>query len=80
LQLTYWGGEIDNRVFDILVDGQKVATQRLKQNQPGRFFDIVHPLPADLTRGKDKVTVRLQAHPGAWAGGLFGAKMLRNGK
>jgi DUF1680 family protein len=79
LQLTYWGGENDNRVFDILVDGRKIATQRLKQNQPGRFFEVVHSLPAELTRDKQQVTVKLQAHPGAWAGGLFGVRMLRTG-
>jgi hypothetical protein len=77
LHLTYWGDEADNRVFDILVDDRKIATQKLLHNQPGRFFDVIHPLPLELTRGKDRVTVRLQAHPGAWAGGLFGARMLR---
>lgn len=76
LQLTYWGGETGHRVFDILVDGTKVATQQLQQNLPGTFFDVPHPLPVELTRGKEKVTVRLQAHPNAIAGGLFEARML----
>jgi hypothetical protein len=30
-----------------------------------------------LTRGKQKVTVRFQAHPGNIAGGVFGVRMLR---
>ena len=78
LVLTYWGGETLKRVFDIIVDGRKIATQQLQQDNPGKFFDVTHPLPSDLTRGKSKVTVRLQAHPKAWGGGLFGATSLRS--
>lgn len=77
LHLTYWGDEIDNRVFDIIVDGRKIATQKLLHNQPDEFFDVVHPLPVELVDGKSQVVVRFQAHPGASAGGLFGARMLR---
>ena len=77
LHLTYWGGEPNLRVFDILVDGEKVATQRLQMNVPEEFFDVVHVLPEALVRGKRQVTVRLQAHPGSWAGGLYGAAMRR---
>jgi len=77
LRLTYWGSETGNRVFDVLVDGEKIDTQRLHQNQPGEFFDVSYPLPAELTAGNERVTVRLDAHEGAMAGGLFGARMLR---
>jgi uncharacterized protein len=74
---TYWGDENTERNFDILVDGARIATQRLRHNQPGRFFDVAYPVPADLTRGKIKVRVRFQAHPGSIAGGLFGARMTK---
>jgi len=77
LLCTYWGSDTGNRVFDVLVDGVKIATQTLNNNAPGKFFDVVHPLPAELTRGKSKVTVRWQAQPGAMAGGLFGCRILR---
>jgi hypothetical protein len=76
LVLTYWGGEAGQRTFDVLVNGTKVGTQTLNQNQPGNFFDVVYPLEQSLTAGKESVTVRLQARPGNWAGGLFGARML----
>ncbi len=33
--------------------------------------------PPELIQGKDKVTIRFQAHPGAWAGGVFGCRVLR---
>jgi len=77
LVLTYWGGETGAREFDVLVDGTKIATQVLNNDHPGRFFDVVHALPAELTKGKEQVTVRLQAHPGKMAGGLFGARLVR---
>ena len=60
-----------------MVDGTKVATRKLLHDKPGQFFDETYPLADALTRGKAAVTVKLQAHPGQWAGGLFGARMLR---
>jgi hypothetical protein len=78
LVCTYWGGDGGgHREFDIRVGDILLATQRLEQNQPGRFFDVTYPIPAELTAGRDTVTVRFQAKPGKWAGGLFGARMLR---
>ena len=40
LVCTYWGSDGGNRVFDILVDGEKIATQKLAANKPGEFFDV----------------------------------------
>ena len=48
LWVTYWGSDGGNRIFDILVDGQKIATQRLENNKPDKFYDEVYRLPADL--------------------------------
>ena len=77
LVLTYWGSDSGGREFDILVDGVKIGTQVLNNNRPSRFFDLVHPLADELTRGKEKVTIRLQGHPDRIAGGLFGARTVR---
>jgi len=77
LVCTYWGSDAGNRVFDILVDGEKIATQRLENNKPNQFFDVVYPIPEKLTKGKEKVNIRFQAHPGAWAGGVFGVRILK---
>ncbi len=77
LLCTYWGSDSGNRTFDVLVDGTKIATQTLNLNAPDRFFDAVYPIPAELTRDKNRVTVRFQAHPGHLAGGVFGIRMLR---
>ena len=77
LVCTYWGGDAGAREFDILVDGEKIASQKLEKNQPGQFFDVSYAVPEKLTRGKDHVTVKLQAQPGKFAGGLFGVRVMR---
>ena len=77
LWVTYWGSDEDNRLFDILVDGQKVATQRLERNKPEQFYEEIYPLPTGLLKGKERVTVKFQAHPDAWAGGVFGVRVVR---
>lgn len=77
LVCTYWGGELGKRTFDILIDGQLLATESLHQNKPGAFFEKTYAIPAELTRGKQRIEVRFRAHPGNFAGGLFGARILR---
>lgn len=80
LLCTYWGSDSGPRTFDVLVDGQKLATQTLANNKPGEFFDVEHPLPAELLKGKEKVTVRFQAHANNTAGGVFGCAILKAAK
>ncbi|MDI6450239.1 beta-L-arabinofuranosidase domain-containing protein [Anaerobaca lacustris] len=76
LHCTYWGSD-SGRVFDILVDGTKIATQKLAQNKPGEFFDVEYAIDASLIEGKESVVVRFSAHRGSTAGGLFGCATLR---
>ena len=77
LLVNYWGSDAGQREFTILVDGVKIADQKLEHNRPEKFYDEVYPVPADLTKGKEKVTVRFQAHPGRTAGGIFDCRVLR---
>ena len=74
LQATYWGGERGNS-FDILVDNEKVATQTLKNDRPGKFFDAEYPLPEALTNGKSSVKVRFLPHNRSTAGPVFGVRL-----
>jgi hypothetical protein len=76
LQVTYWGSDAGNRIFDLQVDGTLLKTQRLENNQPLKFYEEHYALPAELVRGKGKITLRFQAHPGAWAGGVYGVRVL----
>jgi len=78
LVVTYWGGVWHKRVFDIQIEGMLIATEELLANRPGEFFDQVHELPASLTSGKQRVTVRFQSRPGDLAGGVFGVRLMRS--
>jgi len=77
LWVTYWGSDGGRRVFDVLVDGRKLVTQRLDRNRPDEFYDEITPLPASMTKGKQSVTVRFQSHPGNFAGGVFGLRIVK---
>ena len=76
LQVTYWGSDV-GREFDILVDGVRVAGQKLDNNRPGQLYEETYPLPKELTAGKDKLMVRFQGRPGGFAGGVFECRMLK---
>jgi hypothetical protein len=77
LWCTYWGSDAGGREFDILVDGEKVAFQQLRNNAPGKFFEQLYFIPEALTKGKEWITVRFQARPGRIAGGVFGCRTVR---
>ena len=75
LQATYWGGE-RVRDFDILVDGQKLATQHLDFDRPGQFFDVTYPLDEKLTNERSSIRVRVEARGADMAGPMFGVVLL----
>jgi hypothetical protein len=63
--------------FEILVDGQQIADQKVERTDPGRFYDVQYPIPAALLEGKSKVTVRFQADEGSQIAAVFGIRMTR---
>ncbi len=73
LLCTYLGDD-KNRQFDILIDGEKIATEELKGGQTGKFFDKEYPIPPALIKGKKTVVVRIQAHTHFTAGRIFGCR------
>ena len=76
LSVTYWGSDSGGRVFDVLVDGTRLATERLARNHPEEFYDQPYLLSPELTKGKSKIAVTFKAHPGQMAGGIFGLRVL----
>ena len=76
LRVRYYGGDA-GREFDILVDGKVIATQQLAGKRSGSPLFGVYPLSAELTRGKDHVTVRFQAKAGNTAGGVFDVRTIQ---
>jgi hypothetical protein len=78
LVATYRGSEGRRRVFDVLVEGERVATQSLEYH-PTEIFDVEYPLPESLTRGKERITVKFQAHPEATAGSVVDVRTVAGG-
>ncbi|MBN1851454.1 MAG: glycoside hydrolase family 127 protein [Pirellulales bacterium] len=78
LWVTYWGSDSGNRTFDVLVDGERLISQRLQRKHPDTFYDEITPLPENMTKGKQSITIKFQAHSGNWAGGVFGLRTMRS--
>jgi DUF1680 family protein len=77
--VTYWGDDAGARVFDVLLDGVKLATERLNREKPGAMFVRKYPVPQEVFNGRklDALTLRFQAHPENYAGGVFEARIVR---
>jgi uncharacterized protein len=80
LMLTYWGSERGRKMFDIWVDEEKIGTQELNSNDPGKFFDVLYPLAPEQVKGKKFITVKLVALPGKRVGALYSARVIRENK
>ena len=83
LLVTYHTEERAARSFEILVDGARVGDQAIERYRPGSssgtFFDVAYPLPVELVKGKQKVTVRFQAKSGSETAAVFGIRIIRAG-
>jgi hypothetical protein len=77
LLCTYWGND-SRRSFDILVDGEKIATQKLNRNRPDEFFDVEYDIPAELTTGKKSIVVRFDGIEDSVTGGVYGCATLKS--
>jgi DUF1680 family protein len=75
LAFTYLGTEGRRRTFDVLVDGVKIAT-RTAEYHPTELLDAEYPIPPEVTRGKEKVTVRFQAAPESTSAAIFEVRLL----
>jgi DUF1680 family protein len=77
LVCRYWGGDGRYQWFDILVNGTKIASEQLHHEKPGEFVDHTYAIPFDLTRGKDKATVRFQSQGNLVAGSVYECRTVR---
>jgi DUF1680 family protein len=74
---TYWGMDNRGRTFDILVDGEKIATEDLNKFKESRFYDIAYRIPSQLLAGKTTIKITFQAKPGNQAGPLYGVRLVK---
>jgi DUF1680 family protein len=63
--------------FEILVDGTRVAEEKVGMTDPGRFYDVVYAIPAAMVAGKQAVTVRFQARERSQVAALYGVRIVR---
>ncbi len=79
LLITYWGYESGNRDFDILINGQLLATEKLggKWNQ-SKFFDISYQIPKAYLKDAAFVTVKFVPHNGHRAGRVFRVRLVED--
>jgi len=75
LAVTYRGGEGRRRVFDILVDGERIATETLPYH-PTELLDREYAIPEALTRGKTRIVVKFQPQDQAATAQVFEIRLL----
>lgn len=79
LQLTFWGSDGGGRIiFDVLVNGTKIATQEVRQNFPNRFFDVNYPLEAALFQGNNTIEIALRPQYDKRVARVFGARVFKD--
>ena len=80
LVCSYWGSDNRGRIFEIRVDGVTIATQDLNSFKESRFYELKYPLPEDVVKGKQSVTVKIVAKSANnEVGPIYGTiRMIRN--
>ena len=77
LNLEYWGGFTGSKTFDILINGQKIATENISGKQDGAFIDVNYDIPSEITDATEKITVKFEPHVGHRSGPFFYARTIR---
>lgn len=83
LQIKYFGrdaaqridGKLMEREFQILIDGNFIANQKLNGGSD-QLFEVDYAIPYELTSGKRNVEIKFVAADGNWAGGVYGVRMV----
>lgn len=75
IAVTYYGGDV-NRVFDIYLEGQKLAHVVLDGSQGDTFFTKEYAMPAWAPKAGN-VMIKFVAEKGSIAGGVFDIRLIR---
>ncbi|NVK54289.1 MAG: glycoside hydrolase family 127 protein [Alteromonadaceae bacterium] len=75
LRLTYFSGDA-NREFDVLINGEVLASVALPEGNPDAdFYTVDYPLSQAMTKAQ-KLTLKFEAKPGSVAGGIYGIRLI----
>ena len=77
MRVLYWGGDSRRHRFEVLVDGQPIASQQLFDDRPGEVLPVEYALPEDLTRGRSQVRVGIRPMTGSSTGVVFEVRTVR---
>lgn len=78
LRIRYRADETGNRLFDILADGQLVATEDCSHNKhEQRFIEKEYAIPTKALKGKNTICIRFQAHEGNKTSRIFHVALLK---
>jgi DUF1680 family protein len=77
LILTYYSQDGGNRFFEIFADNIKIGEQKLRAETFSDFIDKTYLIPENITKGKNKITIKIKSVPGNIAGGIWGCKIHR---
>lgn len=77
LAVDYFGGFPGNKTFDILVNGQIIATENISNKKDGAFIREIYPIPDELTVNDPLITVKFQARPAHMAGPVFAVRTIK---
>ncbi|MGB3063676.1 DUF6805 domain-containing protein [Sphingobacterium thalpophilum] len=65
-----------NKKFDILVDGQVLASEDIvKRWEQSKFFDVVYPIPAAWAKNKESINIAFRAKPHNSTGRIFQVRL-----
>ncbi|OFX42622.1 MAG: hypothetical protein A2X03_05140 [Bacteroidetes bacterium GWA2_40_15] len=53
------------------------ATENITNRKEGQFIDITYDIPEDISRGRNKISIRFQAHHSNTAGPVFGIRTIK---
>src|SRR4051812_47338317 len=60
------------RSFEVIVDGERLAEERIPFDSESRFYDREYALPPALVHGKTQLTIRFQAQEGSEIAPVYG--------
>lgn len=74
--VLYLDGKDYDRSFQLLVNDTVIGEQKLERESAEELFNVIYDIPAELTKGKEKVEVKFVSTKGKVAGGVYGLRTL----
>jgi uncharacterized protein len=79
LAVTFWSGDA-GRTFDILANGELLATEKLDESKPDQFFEKRFVIPAKIissATNNGRVTIKFSGQPGSSVGGVYDVRLMK---